>query len=126
MTLAAGAVLVRGGRLAVVHRPRYDDWTLPKGKLDAGEGLRDAALRELREETGCEAELGAELEEVRYPAGGGEKRVTFYLARYRSGDFAPGEETDELRWLAPDAAVRLLSYDLEREVVRRASARLGG
>jgi 8-oxo-dGTP pyrophosphatase MutT (NUDIX family) len=119
--LAAGAVLVRDGLVAVVHRPRHEDWSLPKGKLKPGEGLREAAARELQEETGCEAELLGELGDVRYRVGERPKRVVFYLARCRGGDFTPGDEVDELRWLSPAEAEPLLSYERERELLRRAA-----
>src|SRR3954470_10760122 len=64
--LAAGGVVVRDGRVAVVHRPKYDDWSLPKGKLDPGEGFEEAALREVEEETGMRCRLGRELPSTEY------------------------------------------------------------
>ena len=64
---AAGGVVVRDGQVLLVHRPRYDDWTLPKGKLDAGESFEDAALREVEEETGLRCRLVRELPPVEYP-----------------------------------------------------------
>ena len=67
---AAGGVVIRDGLVAVVHRPRYDDWSLPKGKLDEGETFEEAALREVWEETGLRAALVRELPEVRYPGPG--------------------------------------------------------
>jgi 8-oxo-(d)GTP phosphatase len=116
---AAGAVLFRDGLVAVVHRPRYDDWTLPKGKLKAGEDERAAAVREVREETGFEAELAEPLAELRYQVAGRDKRVTFYTARAMGGAFRPNDEVDELRWLEPAEAAALLDYAGERAAVER-------
>jgi 8-oxo-dGTP diphosphatase len=115
---AAGGVVERDGRIAVVHRPRYDDWSLPKGKLDRGESFEAAALREVEEETGLVCELGDELEPVRYrDARGRAKLVRYWRMRVLSGDFAPNDEVDELRWVPPDRARRLLSYAHDRALV---------
>jgi 8-oxo-dGTP diphosphatase len=124
---AAGGVLVRigpdGPLVAVIHRPKYEDWSLPKGKLDDDEGFEDAALREVEEETGMRAELGAELSPVSYRDRKGRgKLVRYWLMRPREGEFEPGDEVDELRWLAPDAARELLSYEHDAELVREAVA----
>jgi 8-oxo-dGTP diphosphatase len=108
---AAGGVLVRDGAIAVVHRPRYDDWSLPKGKLEPGETSEEAALREVREETGLDCELGRELSSTAYhDRKGRSKEVRYWLMTPVGGTFAPNDEVDELRWLAPAAAVALLSY----------------
>jgi 8-oxo-dGTP diphosphatase len=119
---AAGGVLVRdlpsGREVAIVHRPRYDDWSLPKGKLRPGEDWEQAALREVREETGMRGELGEELEPVRYrDRKGRPKLVRYWLMRPLDGAFAPGDEVDELRWLEPERAVELLDYPHDRELV---------
>jgi 8-oxo-dGTP diphosphatase len=120
---AAGGVVVRDGRVAVVHRPKYDDWTLPKGKLDPGEGFEEAALREVEEETGLRAELGHELPHTRYRDSKGRPKVVRYWRMTPvEGEFQPTDEVDELRWLEPEEAARLLSYDRDREVVRAVSA----
>ena len=76
--LAAGGVVRRDGRILLVHRPKYDDWTLPKGKLDAGEGFEEAALREVEEETGFRCELGDELEPTAYTDGKGREKLVRY------------------------------------------------
>ena len=76
---AAGGVVVRDGRVALVHRPRYDDWSLPKGKLDEGESWEEAALREVEEETGLRCELGPEVGRTRYRASGRPKVVRYWL-----------------------------------------------
>jgi 8-oxo-dGTP pyrophosphatase MutT (NUDIX family) len=120
---AAGGVVVRGTRerpeVAVVHRPRYDDWSLPKGKLDPGEEWADAALREVEEETGLRCELGEELEPGRYPdRNGRDKHVRWWRMRPLEGEFEPSDEVDELRWLAPSEALALLDYDHDRGLVR--------
>jgi 8-oxo-dGTP diphosphatase len=119
---AAGGVVVRdlpsGREVAVVHRPRYDDWSLPKGKLRPGEGWEQAALREVREETGMTCELGEELAPARYRDRKGRlKLVRYWLMRPREGAFTPGTEVDELRWLEPGRAVELLDYPHDRELV---------
>jgi 8-oxo-(d)GTP phosphatase len=127
--VAAGAVLwrpgpdgtdgVAGSRVALVHRPRYDDWSLPKGKLDPGESAPAAAVREVAEETGMRARLGARLGETWYPVPQGQKVVHYWAAKAEGGRFTPGSEVDELRWLDLSAAERLLSYDRDRQVLRR-------
>src|SRR4051812_10957205 len=109
---AAGGLVVRGARLAVVHRPRYDDWSLPKGKLDEGESWETAALREVLEEAGLRCELLEELDSDAYTDRKGRpKTVRWWRMRLVEDlGFAPNEETDELRWLAPAEAAELLSY----------------
>jgi len=116
---AAGGVVERDGLLAVVHRPRYDDWSLPKGKLDRGESWEDAALREVHEETGFVCELRSSLPEVRYMDPRGRlKTVRYWRMVVIRGEFAPGDEVDELRWLAPGEAAVLLSYEHDRRLVQ--------
>ena len=121
---AAGGVVVRDGddgsvEVAVVHRPKYDDWSLPKGKLERGEEAEHAALREVEEETGLRCELGRELESARYrDRKGRPKHVRWWLMRPLGGTFEPNDEVDELRWLEPDAAVEALDYEHDRELVR--------
>jgi 8-oxo-dGTP diphosphatase len=118
---AAGGVVERDGQVLLVHRPRYDEWTLPKGKLDAGESFEDAALREVEEETGLRCALGRELPPAHYEVGGRPKIVRYWLMTpEREAPFVPNDETDALRWLAPEEALALLSYDRDRDVVRAA------
>ncbi len=119
---AAGGVMVREGEegpeLALIHRPQYDDWSLPKGKLESDESFEDGALREVREETGFSCELGAELSPVRYRDRKGRKKLVRYWEMHPlAGEFEVNDEVDELRWLSPEEARRLLDYDHDRELV---------
>jgi 8-oxo-dGTP diphosphatase len=124
---AAGGVVRRAdGRIAVVHRPRYDDWSLPKGKLDPGEGWEQAALREVEEEVGLRCRLGEELPHAAYTDHKGRAKVVRYWLMEPEDDaaFEPNEEVDEMRWLARDAAATVLSYTHDAELVRAALDRL--
>jgi 8-oxo-dGTP diphosphatase len=115
---AAGGVVVRDGRVALIHRPKYDDWTLPKGKLEPGEDYEEAALREVREETGLSCSLGRELPSTSYEDHKGRSKVVrYWLMEPRSGEFAPNDEVDELRWLDATGARELLSHDRDRELL---------
>ena len=118
---AAGGVVVRAdGRLAVIHRPRYDDWSLPKGKLEAGESFEDGALREVREETGIRGRIVAELAPTEYVDRKGRDKIVRWYRMDLDGDpleFAPNDEVDELRWLTPVEARDLLSYEHDRALV---------
>jgi 8-oxo-dGTP diphosphatase len=116
---AAGGVVVRDGRVLLVHRPRYDDWTFPKGKLDPGESFEEAAVREVEEETGLRCTLGEELPSTRYDVGGRPKLVRYWLMTPESeADFEENDETDDLRWLTPDEAKSFLTYGRDRELLR--------
>jgi 8-oxo-dGTP diphosphatase len=109
---AAGGVLVRGPHVLLVHRPKYDDWTFPKGKCEPGETDEDCAVREVWEETGLRAELGAELPSTHYiDSRGRAKRVRWWRMEPIDGEFAPTDEVDEIRWLTPEEAAARLSYD---------------
>jgi 8-oxo-(d)GTP phosphatase len=114
---AAGAVAWRNGTVAVVHRPRYDDWTLPKGKLDRGETVAHAAVRELAEETGFDVVLGRHLNTVRYSLGESVKHVDYFAARATGGRFEPNDEVDELRWLPVEQAAGILTYPHDAAVL---------
>ena len=124
MIEAAGGLVVReDGAIAVVHRPRYDDWSLPKGKLDRGETHEQAALREVEEEIGLRCELVRELPETRYTDHKGRpKRVRYWLMSVTGGEFEANDEVDEMRWVEPDEAAAMLSYGFDRELVSAAGA----
>jgi ADP-ribose pyrophosphatase YjhB (NUDIX family) len=102
-----------------VHRPRYDDWSLPKGKLYPGETAETAALREVEEETGLRCRLGSELAAVHYrDRKGRPKQVRYWLMEpVEERDFTPNDEVDELRWCDETEARDLLSYDHDRRLV---------
>jgi len=108
---ASGGLVLRDGRVVVVHRPKYDDWSFPKGKADPGESDEDCALREIREETGLHCELGEELSTTHYrDAKERPKRVRWWLMLPVSGEFEPTGEVDDMRWLLPAEARELLTY----------------
>lgn len=120
---AAGGVLWRRGKhgvdVALVHRPRYDDWSLPKGKTEPGELLVTTAAREIVEETGYEIRMGRELVTVEYRLGSGAlKKVGYWSVAATGGDFVANHECDALRWLSVPDAVDLVSYAADREVLR--------
>ncbi len=127
---AAGAVLWRTPEVdgadgadellvALVHRPRYDDWSLPKGKVDSGETEPVTAVREVREETGYASELGRRLAAVSYPVEQGVKTVRYWAARALDGEFSPNDEVDELAWLPVRDAMKRVRYPHDRKVLRR-------
>ena len=130
---AAGGVVVRdeddGPEVLVVHRPRYDDWTLPKGKLEAGESHEEATRREVEEETGWRCELGAELPSVRYTdRKGRDKRVRYWcMTPVEQGKWEPNEEIDDTCWIPAPRAATLLTYDADRRLVAEVvSNQVGG
>jgi 8-oxo-dGTP diphosphatase len=113
---AAGGIVERDGLVLLVHRPRYDDWTFPKGKADEDESDEDCALREVWEETGLRCALEDELQSTNYvDARGRPKRVRWWRMQPLADEgFTPNYEVDELRWLDPVAASDLLTYDRDR------------
>jgi 8-oxo-dGTP diphosphatase len=120
---AAGGVVVRTGstgpEVLVVHRPRHDDWSLPKGKADPGEDPATTALREVEEETGWVAEITGDLGEVHYLDDRGRPKTVawFRMRPLHESEHPTDDEVDEMRWLAPADATRLLTYDTDRALL---------
>ena len=115
---AAGGIVVRDGRLLLVHRPKYDDWTFPKGKCEPGESDEACAVREVEEETGLRGELGTELPSTHYTDSRGRpKRVRWWRMERVAGAFTPTDEVDEIRWLTREEAAELLSYDRDLDLL---------
>ena len=124
---AAGGVVWRRGEggheFALVHRPRYDDWSLPKGKLDPDEGWEEAAAREVQEELGAVCDLGEELTPIGYHDNKGRAKVVRYWlmeAREAADHSADPDEVDEIRWLDGEEALGLLTYPRDRGVLTEA------
>lgn len=124
LVMAAGGVLWRPGEdgsdaplVAVVHRPKYDDWSLPKGKVDPGEHLLETAVRELLEETGHVVRLGRPLGVTAYLSNGLPKRVHYWSAQAVNGTFSPHAEVDALEWLPVSSARERVHRDADRAVL---------
>ncbi|WP_418057849.1 NUDIX hydrolase [Pimelobacter simplex] len=120
--LAAGVVAFRPGReVLLVHRPKYDDWSFPKGKLDRGEHPTAAAVREVAEETGVHVRLGPPLPTQRYPVARRNKTVHYWTGRVVGDDdvssYRPNEEIDQVAWVPVDDAPERLSYDRDRDTL---------
>lgn len=134
VTPAAGGVVWRpaagspsGVEVLLVHRPRYDDWTFPKGKTDQGETAPVTAAREIHEETGLKVRLGHPLPQVTYRIRQGVKEVSYWLAKPRgTSAFVPNDEVDRLAWLSPRKARKRLSYDHDATLLDRVEDLVAG
>jgi 8-oxo-dGTP pyrophosphatase MutT (NUDIX family) len=121
---AAGGLIYRPGpaglaEITVVHRPRYDDWSWPKGKLDGDESFEEAALREVEEETGLVCRLVRPYGWTSYlDRKGREKLVRYWLMEPTDGTFRPSDEVDRLRWLTVEEALGVLTYERDRALLR--------
>ncbi|KRF20946.1 hypothetical protein ASG90_00550 [Nocardioides sp. Soil797] len=128
--IAAGAVVLRkgssggGGDVLLVHRPKYDDWSFAKGKLDRGEHITACATREVREETGLDVRLGVPLPDQHYRVGSRGKIVHYWIGRVVGSDdvtaYQPNDEIDEVRWVPLDEAEQLLTYPRDGETLAAA------
>ena len=121
VVLAAGGIITNSqGEFLLIHRPRYEDWSFPKGKLDKGETLEQCALREVLEETGFVCQLGDVVGSVMYEDRKGRpKEVHYWSMNIMDGSFQPNSEVDEIRWVAELFAHELLSYLHDRELLVR-------
>jgi 8-oxo-dGTP diphosphatase len=126
---AAGGVVSRSGadgnaEYLVVHRPRYDDWSLPKGKLEPDETPEAAARREVAEETGVLVELGRPLPTGRYVDRNGRDKVVYYweMRAVGSTPWSPNHEVDATRWISASEAATLLTYDMDRRLIAAVAA----
>src|SRR5712671_2023524 len=127
MIQAAGGLIERpvpGGpvEILLVHRTRYsdDEWSLPKGKIEPGESLEQTAVREVREETGCEVHVGEFLGVTHYEVGGKPKEVSYWrMALVMQNAVEDTREIAALRWIAPREALAIMSYTTERELIAR-------
>jgi 8-oxo-dGTP diphosphatase len=114
---AAGGVVVRDGSVLLVHRPAYDDWSLPKGKLETGESWEDGALREVEEETGLRCELGPEAGRTHYRDSRGRDKEVRYFRMTTDDEPRAQNEIDEVRWVPFAEAAALLSYARDVELL---------
>ncbi|MGZ0179318.1 MAG: NUDIX hydrolase [Acidimicrobiales bacterium] len=119
---AAGGVVVdmskNKPRYLLIHRPRYNDWSLPKGKLNEGETHHDAALREVKEETGLVCDVLAKLSPVNYTTpNGNAKQVKYWLMQTRSGDFVKNDEVDDVSWVKRSKAISMLTHVHDQAVL---------
>jgi 8-oxo-dGTP pyrophosphatase MutT (NUDIX family) len=122
LIIAAGGIVIRDGLVLLVYRPRYGDWSFPKGKLDCGESPLETAIREVGEETGCEVEVRAFAGAVGYLVKDTPKTVLFWVMEaVRQGPIQDRAEVSELVWLPVEEAARKLTYPLERDILERLS-----
>ncbi len=123
--LAAGALVWRKSKekkieIAVIHRPKYNDWTIPKGKVELNESSIACAYREVIEETSLETEFGMYLGEVKYQSLDGPKQVSFWSAQVvKENTFTPNSEVDEIKWVEAAKAAKFLSLESDREILSK-------
>ncbi len=124
IVLAAGGIIRNNSsEFLVIHRPKYDDWSFPKGKLDNGEKLEECALREVHEETGFQCELRDFLGTVAYvDRKGREKKVHYWQMKILDGHFQENSEVDAIDWLHKEKALEILSYSHDRELLTQVSS----
>ena len=123
MIRAAGALLWRENselkiEIALIHRPRYDDWSLPKGKIEEGESSLRCAFREVIEETGITPQFGRELGSVEYKEPAGLKRVKYWAAKALTDEFLPNEEVDEIAWLNPEDTLARATHESDKTIIK--------
>ncbi|HEY8723239.1 MAG TPA: NUDIX hydrolase [Gaiellaceae bacterium] len=119
MVRAAGGVIERDGNVLLVHRPAYDDWSFPKGKLEDGETWEQGALREVEEETGLRCELGDEVGHTNYEVQAGPKEVRYFRMTCIDGEARAQNEVDEVRWVQPAEARELLTHEHDRALLEQ-------
>ena len=117
---AAGGIVVRDGSVLLVHRPKYDDWSFPKGKLEGNESWEEAAVREVEEETGLRCEVGDLVGSTRYFVLHGPKEVRYYRMA-GMGDARAQNEVDEVRWAPVEEARTLLTHERDRKLLEKVS-----
>ena len=121
MVLAGGGIITnQKGKILLIHRPHYDDWSFPKGKIDKGETIESCALREVWEETGYQCELGLSLGKVGYvDRKGRDKEVHYWRMQIVSGEFTANDEVDEITWVDVKEAFKLLTYERDKDLLLR-------
>ena len=127
MIFAAGGIVWKetseGRKIAVIHRSRYDDWSLPKGKLIEKESWEEAAIREVKEETGCDVRITGFAGRVSYQVKGTPKIVLYFtMEAVKESLFTDSSEVKEVLWLSPEEALGRLDYEGERALLSGATA----
>ena len=121
---AAGGIVARDGRILLIHRPKYDDWSFPKGKSEPDEGDAECALREVEEEVGLRCRVGEELGTTRYRDARGRPKSVVYFLLEPDGEAVEGDGVDEVRWATVDEALELLTWQRDRDLLAAARDRL--
>jgi 8-oxo-dGTP pyrophosphatase MutT (NUDIX family) len=125
---AAGGIVVRGGErgpeVLLAHRPKYDDWSFPKGKAEAGETDEECAAREVAEEVGIHAQVGPELGRTQYRDGRGRPKEVVYFRVEPDGEPVAGDGVDDVRWASVNEALELLTWERDRDLLDLVADRL--